>query len=391
MRRAITLAGGGPACGLQIGALKRIAEEQIDFDIWALSCIGAWVGVIYNQFDKAEAPAKTEAFFRDKIFRNDRSYARFPINQVFAPDLLNNVGAATSFLADPRSYQDILMPRAMLEAVRSNLEFVFDPRRWSQGEFNLLVLENMAAHPFSRLMTSLLYLSHVNGLSRIYYPDSRFLESIDFDALTAPNKPFLYHNAWNLDQRRLELFANRLKPGFKKLTANSLCACSALPYIEETVELDGDTYCEGALVDTVNFKNLLQDFGKIDEVWILRIVAKSQIRQPVNLKDGLGNLCMLFAASVGEDDIKLFKYHAQEDGWDGKIIEIPVDASVGFDWNESNFDVGVEAGYRAADARIQKYREDEAAEAVPKRMGNGEGKPPAAAATSRSSPARAPS
>ena len=38
---------------------------------------------------------------------------------------------------------------------------------------------------------------------------------------------------------------------------------------------------------------------------------------------------MLFAATVGEDDIKLFKYHVKEDNkWKGRIVEIKVDASI---------------------------------------------------------------
>ena len=57
MKRAITLAGGGPAAGLHIGALKRLDEADVKFDVWALSCIGAWVGLVYNQAD----PGKTDA------------------------------------------------------------------------------------------------------------------------------------------------------------------------------------------------------------------------------------------------------------------------------------------------------------------------------------------
>ena len=43
------------------------------------------------------------------------------------------------------------------------------------------------------------------------------------------------------------------------IDASTLCACSALPFIEGTVEINGVTYCEGALVDTVNFDSLLEE------------------------------------------------------------------------------------------------------------------------------------
>ena len=30
--------------------LRRIgAQHEIDFDVWALSCIGAWVGIVYHR------------------------------------------------------------------------------------------------------------------------------------------------------------------------------------------------------------------------------------------------------------------------------------------------------------------------------------------------------
>src|SRR5712675_1662084 len=52
VKRAITLGGGGPAAGLHIGVLEALHAAGITFDVWALSCIGAWVGIVYNQFDQ---------------------------------------------------------------------------------------------------------------------------------------------------------------------------------------------------------------------------------------------------------------------------------------------------------------------------------------------------
>ena len=76
--------------------------------------------------------------------------------------------------------------------------------------------------------------------------------------MSRPDKPIIYHNAWNLSKQTLDQFSNRVNDGYKQVTAQSLCACSALPFVEGTVDIDGDTYCEGALIDTVNFKQLLK-------------------------------------------------------------------------------------------------------------------------------------
>jgi predicted patatin/cPLA2 family phospholipase len=162
------------------------------------------------------------------------------------------------------------------------------------------------------------------------------------------------------------LFANKEKEtksdeveGYRPINAASLCACSALPFIEQTVTIDGDIYCEGALVDTVNFKNLLEDNPDLDEIWISRLLDTKQILPPKNLYDAQANLCELFAATVGEDDIKLFKHHFKENQkWrDKKIIEIPV-SSINFEWSHSNLALGIKNGEEAAKKAIARYHRD---------------------------------
>jgi predicted acylesterase/phospholipase RssA len=361
--KVLALAGGGPVTGLHIGALERLRDvgELKTFNVWSLSCIGAWVGIIYLQADPGREIEQTRAFFHDKVFREDESYKRFPINTVFGPDLLSNQRALLQFLADPESYCHLVLPKQYVAAARDMLRFLMDPRKWwdlrawTDGELNQRMLDLLSAHPASRFLTSMLYLSSINGLSRIYYPGSPFLASIRFDRLNEFGKPLVYHNAWNLSRQKLELFTNRPVPGrnYRRITDKSLCACSALPYIEATVEIDGDTYCEGALVDTVNFHDLVRDLPDLEEVWVSRLVDTSQIRPPRNLTEALGNLCMLFAAETGKNDIKLFKYHLDEESLCDKkeirVVELPVSARVNFDWSRANLARGIEEGREAVD------------------------------------------
>ena len=283
---------------------------------------------------------------------------------MFGPDI-GALGRATiEFLLDVNNYRNIVLPGRIMGVVKDSFAFVGDTKRWNEGDFNKFLLEFLAAHPYGRFLTSLMYLSKVNGLSKIYYEDSSFLKSINFDALSKPGKPFIFHNAFNLNTKQIQLFANRSIRDYKPITAQSLCACSALPYIEGTITFDGSEYCEGALVDTVNFKNLLEDAelmlgnkgAELDEVWVCKIVDDEQIRAPRNLCDALGNLCMLFAATVGDDDIKLFRYHARlEKGWCGQIVELEFGAKTNFDWSQQNFDDGFVAGWAAAQATWENY------------------------------------
>ena len=279
------------------------------------------------------------------------------------------------FWLDPQTYKNLWLPDKMMKAAQESIKFMSDRSLWNEGDFNRFVLNSvLAPNPFVRYWMSMMYLSNISGLSRIYYPESSFMRAIKFNRLYDEGKPFIFHNAWNITKQKLALFSNRpsFKPKSKKpkphlhepyesITSASLCACSALPYIEETVEIDGDIYCEGALVDTVNFERLLEDHPHLDEVWISRIVDAKQVHPPRNIAEALGNLCMLFAATVGEDDVKLFGYHVKYDKdvtWHGKIIEISVPNTVNFEWTHSNLDRGRNAGYLAASQALAHYKPD---------------------------------
>ena len=358
MKRAICLAGGGPAVGLSLGTLKRLSEEEdIAFDVWSLACIGAWLGIVWNQADPGKEFETSEAFFRG-IFRPDDVYDRFPVAAAFAPDFQENQRNILEFIMDPASYHNLVVPAAISQAWMDILKFAGDPTQWSQANFNAMLLNQvLAVNPYSRFITSLMYKSKTRGLSRIYYPDSAFLAQIDFKRLYEPGRPVLYHNAYNLTDDQLELFSNK-DAKYQKIRAETLCACSALPYIEEPVVMDGKTYCEGATVDTVNFEDLMRNHPDLDEVWVSRILDIKQVRKPANLYDALNNLVMLFAATTSEDDVKLFKYHVAESYPNLKVIEIPVAFNIDYDWSYSNLDRSIIEGYDAADQVLAAYRQD---------------------------------
>jgi predicted acylesterase/phospholipase RssA len=381
VKRAITLGGGGPAAGLHIGVLEALAAHNIEFDVWSLSCIGAWVGIVYNQFDdkieNKDRAKLTHQFFKAHVFRNDESYERFPINSVFGTDWSSNTKALMKYVSDIENYKAVWQPHAMMNAFAETVSMFSDPKKHlDEGDINGWILNQvMAPNPFVRNMMSMMYLSEVNGLSRINYPKSEFMKRINFEQLKKPGMPAIFHNAWNLDKQKLALFSNRpMRLKNEKYTfegpidASTLCACSALPFIEGTVEINGVTYCEGALVDTVNFDSLLEEHPDLEEIWISRIVDSKQIQKPENLHDGLANLCQLFAATVGEDDVNLFKYHIRYDPKSKteeettknlKVVEIHVPGHINFKWNHTNLDNGCKLGKVAAEQAIKAYEEHE--------------------------------
>jgi hypothetical protein len=417
-KRAICLGGGGPALGLHIGALEGLKDCRIDFrnerSVWALSCIGAWVGVIYNQAEYGSEIDETFDFFH-KVFRDDKSYKSFPTNTIFSPDWAGCAEAAWDFMLEPENYRNAVLPRHMMESWRYTLSYLGRRKNWrkfNEGDFNRWTFNHvLAVHPGVRFMAALLYKSEVDGRARLHYKDSKFLKDIKFKELDGDGKPYIFHNAFNFGRKDIDLFANNprsgRREGHKPLTPESLCACSALPFVEKVVKVGGDFYCEGAMLDTVNFKRLLFDHHRPDEgdalheIWINRIVDVRQIRQPRNQHDALGNLCQMFAATVGEDDIKLFKFHVRQNNrtqppakgtklpyhdldakgeerrtqppkWSGIIVEIPVDETINYEWSHSNLEKARDRGRIAASAvhKLYKHYVAEKRTSIPKAKWN---------------------
>ncbi|HET8748549.1 MAG TPA: patatin-like phospholipase family protein [Ramlibacter sp.] len=368
-KRALALAGGGPAAGLHIGALQAFEEAGIQFDVFALSCVGAWVGIVYNTRPERDAQgrgraAQTYEFFERYCFRDDDSYAWFPMNRGFAPDFIAFWSALASFPFSRDNDWSKLVPSST-EAWASMFRWLAP---WAEGRFptqqeiNAGILNDwLAVNPATRYFTSLAFKSQINGLARIYYQDSHVLEEAFQGDRLAHVEPDIYHNAWRMprgeEPGRMQIFHNRpdpAKPGhgeYLKITKQSLCACSALPFIEESLKLeDGYEYTEGALVDTVNFANLLRDHSDLDEVWVSRIVDDSQVQPARSLADSLANLPMQFAAEVGEDDIKLFRQHLLNQSFmRPRVVEIPLKprTQVCFHWSHANLKQGRDEGYEA--------------------------------------------
>ncbi len=365
MKRAITLGGGGPAAGLHLGALKCFRDHGIEFDVWALSCIGVWVGAHYNSYPKETAPEQTIDHFRKYIFRDDISYDKFPITPGFVPDIQRNTEALIRYMFDPQSYRNLAAPIATQQAVAALQTYMSDPKYWNPHAFAELATTMAAANPITRFMTSMIWKSEMKGMTGGAHKGPGLSTGLDIKKLFEPERPFLYHNAWNMTDDQIELFANRVKPPphMQQMTSDSMRACSALPFIIEPVEFNGKSYCEGALVRTVSFTDLIEDHPELEEVWVIRIVDPKQIRPPENMDDAMNNLCMLFAGSLGESNVEEFEEHVKNDPKLKDRIRIrivPVSHDINYDWNHSNLDRGIEQGYAFTLAEIEKYNAEQA-------------------------------
>lgn len=363
MKRAITLGGGGPAAGLHIGALKAFEEFDIDFDVWSLSCIGVWVGGQYLSYPKAEALRRTEEHFRKYIFVDDTTYDKWPIGAGFTPNLQSWMEATVKFMTDPKSYENLFSPAATDIAIDRWKTFMSDPKYWQPAGFNQLFSAMAAANPVTRYMVSSMWLSPLTGMTGGDQKGPSLTPNTNVDALFEPDKPFVYHNAWNMKEDKMELFCNQKNPqhGMRTMSSASMGACSALPYIIQPKMIDGVPYCEGALVRTVSFTGLLRDHPDLDEVWVLRIVDPGQVRPTESMDDALNNLTMLFAGALGEQNVENYERAVKECpemAGRVKFLNVPVSTKVNFDWSHSNYDLGIKEGYKNTKATILKHLED---------------------------------
>ncbi|MGB0507757.1 MAG: patatin-like phospholipase family protein [Pikeienuella sp.] len=352
MKRAITLGGGGPAAGLHLGALKAFEEFDIEFDVWSLSCIGVWVGGQYLSYPKDEALAKTIEHFRKYIFVDDVTYDKWPIGAGFTPNLQSWAEAGMKFMTDPKSYQNLVSPAATAIAMERWQTFMSDPKYWQPAGFNQLFAATAAANPITRFLVSLMWLSPLTGLTGGSQPGPSLTPNTDVDALFNPGQPFVYHNAWNMRDDKIQLFSNQKNPdhGMMTLSSASMGAASALPYIIQPKVIDGIPYCEGALVRTVSFTDLLRDHPDLEEIWVIRIVDPAQVRPTQNMDDAMNNLTMLFAGALGEANVQNYQDEVQihfPELYDRiTFIDVPVSHEVNFDWTHSNLDLGIQQGYK---------------------------------------------
>lgn len=372
-KRALTLAGGGPAVGIGLGVLQALQRfPEIKFDVWSLSCVGAWLGCLYHVSPKRDDTDKLKYVenLMEGFFRADEVYDKFPCPTVFLPDIPEMISAYLRFMIDPRSYSNLVVPTEIRKGYQDLLNYYLRPSRWSYGDFCHLTLNSiLAPNPIARFLMSMIYKSDLPGQNKLWFgPDYHLLKDFDMKLLEEREVPILYHNAYNVDQQELQLFSNK-DPKYPKITAQTLCACSGLPYILSPIKINGSTYVEGATIDTVGFWHLLDNHPDLDEVWVCRILDTHQIRPHHNLVEALNNLVMLFASTTSEDDVKLFRFHlenlngrlaahAANKGHKPHLIELfefPVDYQTSYEWTHTNLRESARASYVTALDTIHKY------------------------------------
>lgn len=363
IKRAIALSGGGPPVGLQVGALKALDELDIEFEVFTTDCIGSWTACIYNSHQKAKRYEKMKEFY-DACFVPDDIFDGFSVpTNIFIVDYFKDFMAYWEKLFEYDTYQGLLLPERIYEYVLHYL----NPANFPQNSVDLsqMFTKAMSLNPFSRLMFKLFYQNRKTGKSWLLgpgnYGEDFVNQFIDLEKLMELDA-MIYFNAFNLSQKRINLFVNRKDhPKYKPISLKTLKANSSILGYLENWDIEGDQFCEGAVVDTVNFRGLLANHSDLDEVWVLNILDYKIVEPPRNQLEADLLAVELPMTTIAQSDIKLFSFYLQEAGLDEKIKLVKLNLSykdLDYFWKQSTLEHGIQAGYDGAIASIKAYLQE---------------------------------
>ena len=316
---AIVLGGGAPNAALMAGALAAFSERGITFDVVSTSGAGALMGLLWLA-PKGATPAEALRAVTTMSV-SDAVYRWFPVNfKVFnkpgpAADLFRTALAANPFLrVDTKLYEDNPLYAAWADLGAMALATA-TPSGLNPDSFGLC-----APPPFVD-------------------------EIVDFDRVR-DIAPHFYMNAYNIDDQIIDDFTKDV------ITADHFRAALAFPFIYGPYALNGTNYYEGAVVDCLNFKDLVEKHPNLRQVVVFDVLGASNlIRTPRNLYDSWVMSLVIPLVKTAEDNLELFelKHKPPDLAVDRIMFDIPEQfLPEVLDWSESNakrlFDIGHAAG-----------------------------------------------
>lgn len=335
-RTALVLGGGAPNMALMAGALAGLHDRGISFDVVSCSGAGSLAGLLWLA-PKSQNPAEalrsvTTMSVADQIYRN------LPIN-----------------------YKVFQKPGSMAELWRrlmaSNPLFALDPKQYAGSAPYAFAMDAML------LWAATLTPSGLHPGSWGLCQPTPFIENVIDFAKLKDISPYFYLNAYNATKEMVENF------GKNELTVEHFHAALAFPFIYGPYRLNGDLYYEGAVVDCLNFKDLVERHPGLETIVVFDVLGSDTlIRAPRDLYDSWILSMIIPLVKTAEDNLELFALK-HNNGWrraDGAKTDL---LKVGFDipeeylsevldWSQSNatrlFEIGYNSGQSFCDAHHEK-------------------------------------
>jgi predicted acylesterase/phospholipase RssA len=330
-KTALLLGGGAPNMALMAGTVLAFHERGARFDVVSTSGAGAVVALLW--LAPKGKPAADALRNIVNLSVSDAIYRRFPVNY----KIFNKPGTMAGWY---RQWLAGLPGAAQLldQSLQSPAQRLFSD--WMQFWWACCCPSNLTS--FSQGLCA--PLPFVDGI-------------VDFDAVKRI-EPYFYVNAYNIDREMLDDFPKEV------VTADHLRAALAFPLVYGPFKLGEHRYYEGAVVDCLNYKDLVEKHTGLETIVVLDVLgAPSLIRPPRDLYDSWVLSMIIPLVETAKDDTELFalKHNGgwlRRDGAKSDLLKVAYDIPRAdldevLDWSASNarrlFDIGYMAGLKFCD------------------------------------------
>jgi NTE family protein len=320
------LGGGAPNMALMAGAVAAFVDRNVVFDVVSASGAGSLAGLLWLA-PKGQTPAEA---LRSVVTMSisDAIYQYSPVNyKVFQK---------------PGTWADLW--RSALEA---NPFVAVKPQDYERSAPYALWADWMALGSASLSPSGLI------GSSWGLCAPTPFIEHIiDFDKIRHIT-PHFYLNAYNVTKQVIDDFTK------DEITPDHFRAALAFPFIYGPYRLNGNLYYEGAVVDCLNFKDLVEQHRGLETIVVFDVLGSDTlIRAPRNIYDSWVLSMIIPLVKTAEDNLDLFALK-HNNGWrksEGAktdLLKIEFDVRDQYlvevlDWSASNaarlFDIGYNPG-----------------------------------------------
>lgn len=322
-KRALIISGGAPNATLVAGALEAFAEQGLTFDIISMAGAGALLGLMYSAPKNGDAIATLRGMQDMGIA--DVLYQAFPVNfKVF-----NKPGPMAEL------YRQWLGHNPVVQALQ----------RWPVSDPVSQVVKDSAELLLASACPSDLSAQSLGLCAHVPFAE----QLIDFAALkSCPSD--LWINAYNLSQRQMINWSQA------EIDPQKLQAALSFPYLYPPTQIGDDFYIEGAAIDCLNFKALIDHYdGELAEIVIFDLLgADKLLRKPRDLYDAWVMSIITPLVEIARDDVKLFEALHNADQRI-KLHKVPLLDAIApedlpdvFDWSRSNLQSLYQLGYQTA-------------------------------------------
>ncbi|WP_212749157.1 patatin-like phospholipase family protein [Chitinivorax sp. B] len=326
-KKALILGGGAPNATLMAGALLAFEQQGVSFDVISCSGAGTTIGLLYT-VPKHGTPSEA---LRNTVELgvSDPIYQAFPVNY----KVFNKPGPQAEWFRQLLSSNPMMQ---MLQSQRSGNRLAGFVDDWM------------------KLMLAMACPTDLNPNSQGLCAHVPFVDHlVDFDRLPGI-RPDFYVNAYNITDREMAIWSKH------DITLKHYQAALSYPFLYAPCEIDGKKYYEGAVVDCLNYKGLLEAEGgkhaDIDTIVVFDVLSSDKlIREPRNLWDAYTLSIIAPLVDVARNDTELFELKYNRDA-DGKplrnLLKVPFDIPdyhlpEVLDWSSYNLEKLFRIGFNA--------------------------------------------